>query len=246
MFQNRSPVKEVLLEELSGRLQRRWQQAEGAGMVTLCRHPGPGRQGFVVGEGENDRPPGPGRGPGRRPGRRARRDGAGRWGDTWDMEAMGDTGSSGAHPPDGEGDDGSLRASDADRERVAEVLRQHCQAGRLDVDEYADRVARAYQARTLPELFALTAGLPHPDAVVPSGGWALRPRRAGRPRAPSVLATLAPRRWAVVGFVVALAALVISVYGPVGWAIWVFWVFLGIFVVAGGATIATRVWPPTK
>ena len=41
-----------------------------------------------------------------------------------------------------------LRAADADRARVAELLGKHLSAGRLTVEEYDDRLARAYAART--------------------------------------------------------------------------------------------------
>jgi ferric-dicitrate binding protein FerR (iron transport regulator) len=58
---------------------------------------------------------------------------------------------------------GGLRASDADRERAAAVLRQHCSAGRLTMDELAERLELAYHARTLDQLFALTNDLPDPE-----------------------------------------------------------------------------------
>lgn len=62
---------------------------------------------------------------------------------------------------------GELRASDAERERTAAILSHEGAAGRLEPDECADRLAAAFAARTLPELYALTADLPYPDAVVP-------------------------------------------------------------------------------
>ncbi|GLW62136.1 hypothetical protein Arub01_03800 [Actinomadura rubrobrunea] len=52
-----------------------------------------------------------------------------------------------------------LRASDADRERVAAVLREALADGRLTVEEHAERTERAYAARTLGELTGLTADL---------------------------------------------------------------------------------------
>jgi hypothetical protein len=52
-----------------------------------------------------------------------------------------------------------LRASDADRERVAAVLGEAFADGRLTADEHADRTARAYAARTLGELTGLTGDL---------------------------------------------------------------------------------------
>ena len=53
-----------------------------------------------------------------------------------------------------------MRAADADRTAVAGVLGEHMAAGRLTLDEYDERLARAYAARTYGELEALTADLP--------------------------------------------------------------------------------------
>jgi hypothetical protein len=85
----------------------------------------------------------------------------------------------------------SLRASDADRERFVESLRQHHVDGRLTADELAERTERAYAARTYGDLDALAADLP----AVPPPGWdpsADLPRRlapAG-PRQAAAKATL--------------------------------------------------------
>jgi hypothetical protein len=53
-----------------------------------------------------------------------------------------------------------LRASDADRERVAEALRDAYAEGRLDADEHAQRLEAAYASKTLGELVPLTKDLP--------------------------------------------------------------------------------------
>jgi hypothetical protein len=53
-----------------------------------------------------------------------------------------------------------LRAADADRAAVAAVLGEHMSAGRLTLDEYDERLTRAYAARTFGELDELTADLP--------------------------------------------------------------------------------------
>ncbi len=53
----------------------------------------------------------------------------------------------------------SLRASDADRERVVAVLAGAAADGRLTLEEHTERVARAYSARTLGDLAELTADL---------------------------------------------------------------------------------------
>jgi hypothetical protein len=52
------------------------------------------------------------------------------------------------------------RASDAEREAVAERLRDAAAEGRLDPDELGDRVEAAYKAQTVAELEPLTADLP--------------------------------------------------------------------------------------
>ncbi|MFI5819099.1 DUF1707 domain-containing protein [Streptomyces rishiriensis] len=78
-----------------------------------------------------------------------------------------------------------LRASDADRERVAEVLRDALAEGRLDMAEFEERLEETYKARTYGELTPITRDLPVPGVVPPpvvslhkepsgEGGWAGR------------------------------------------------------------------------
>lgn len=79
----------------------------------------------------------------------------------------------------------SMRASDGERERVAAALQEHCAQGRLTVEEFQERLERAYTAKTVGELDALTADLPAEDLhelPVPAhreGGGQLRPQREG-------------------------------------------------------------------
>jgi Domain of unknown function (DUF1707) len=82
-------------------------------------------------------------------------------------------------------------ASDAEREQVAEALRTHAAAGRLDADELEERLGRAFAARTRAELEPLVADLPAPTP---------RPRRE-IPRIPPVipLAILLVAIWALTG-----------------------------------------------
>lgn len=54
----------------------------------------------------------------------------------------------------------SIRASDADRERVVEILRQHTAEGRITADEFDERMTAAYNARTMGALAELTTDLP--------------------------------------------------------------------------------------
>jgi Domain of unknown function (DUF1707) len=82
-----------------------------------------------------------------------------------------------------------IRASDADRDRAVDRLREHCVAGRLTEEERQERVAAALAARTLGDLGELMTDLPGldrlPDASLRRPGRArassARPVRAGRP-----------------------------------------------------------------
>ena len=71
--------------------------------------------------------------------------------------------------------DRSIRASDADRERVVASLRDHYAAGRLNGDEFNERLDKAYAATTLGELADLQTDLPTsappplPTPVQPAG-----------------------------------------------------------------------------
>ena len=68
-----------------------------------------------------------------------------------------------------------LRASDADRDRVAERLRSAAGEGRLSSDELEERLEAAFAARTDAELAPLTADLPAPPAHVRVGRGRWRP-----------------------------------------------------------------------
>ncbi|CNG42039.1 protein of uncharacterised function (DUF1707) [Mycobacterium tuberculosis] len=57
-----------------------------------------------------------------------------------------------------------LRASDADRERVAAVLGEALADGRLTLEEHSERTSRVYAARTLGELTGLTRDLSPEEA----------------------------------------------------------------------------------
>ncbi|MFI1397748.1 DUF1707 domain-containing protein [Streptomyces sp. NPDC020681] len=74
-----------------------------------------------------------------------------------------------------------MRASDAERERVAERLREAVAEGRLDMEEFGERLDATYKARTYGELEPLVSDLPatgthapSPVAAGRSGGWAQR------------------------------------------------------------------------
>lgn len=73
--------------------------------------------------------------------------------------------------------DPRVRASDAERESTATLLRDHGAAGRLDVEELETRLAGAYAATTRGDLSTLLADLPGPRAV--RGRAQVAPDRAG-------------------------------------------------------------------
>ncbi|MFC5749151.1 DUF1707 SHOCT-like domain-containing protein [Actinomadura rugatobispora] len=56
-----------------------------------------------------------------------------------------------------------IRASDADRDRVAATLREHCAQGRITMDELDERLEAAYTAKTLGQLLEITSDLPEED-----------------------------------------------------------------------------------
>lgn len=86
-----------------------------------------------------------------------------------------------------------LRASDAERERVADFLSESCLEGRLEHDELDERTAGALRARTRGELAALVADLPGSEAALPSAGAAVAVARASSARRviPGVMCILA-------------------------------------------------------
>lgn len=65
--------------------------------------------------------------------------------------------------------DAAIRASDTDRDRVADILRDALAEGRLTAEEHAERIEVLYSARTMGELELLTRDLPVPGrAAAPS------------------------------------------------------------------------------
>jgi hypothetical protein len=57
------------------------------------------------------------------------------------------------------GDPSRMRISDADRHRVAEVLREAAGEGRLDLDELDERLELTFAAKTYADLVPITADL---------------------------------------------------------------------------------------
>ena len=77
--------------------------------------------------------------------------------------------------------DGSVRASDVEREAAAEALRVHAAAGRLDVEELDARTGAVLRARTRADIAAVLEDLP-----------AVAPRPAFTPRHVTRSARAAP------------------------------------------------------
>lgn len=76
-------------------------------------------------------------------------------------------------------DERTLRASDADRDRVAEVLRAAAADGRLGLDELDERLERLYAAKTYGELEPVVEDLPGlPDVLRPGPSPEMTPKRA--------------------------------------------------------------------
>ncbi|MCA1219964.1 DUF1707 SHOCT-like domain-containing protein [Streptomyces sp. 8L] len=55
---------------------------------------------------------------------------------------------------------GAIRASDADRDRIADILKEALAEGRLDAEEHAERIDAVYRAKTVGELEPLVGDLP--------------------------------------------------------------------------------------
>jgi Domain of unknown function (DUF1707) len=99
----------------------------------------------------------------------------------------------------------ALRASDADRERVAEQLREHAGAGRLSTDELSERLETVFAARTLGELEPPLADLPSTERRDRAASFAFAP-------------------------VFALLALLLTVWAVTGaGAFWPVWILLGVW-----------------
>ncbi|HUE28527.1 MAG TPA: DUF1707 domain-containing protein [Solirubrobacteraceae bacterium] len=114
----------------------------------------------------------------------------------------------------------SLRASDADRDLVAERLRQAVTEGRLRPDEFEHRLGVALSASTYGELDPLVADLP-------TARVARRNRSSVLPWIPPMLALAI----AIPVALLVLAAVVFVLTGVLaGWALWLFlgwWFFAG-------------------
>lgn len=118
-----------------------------------------------------------------------------------------------------------MRASDGDRDRVASALREHVAEGRLDVDEFNERLEQVYQSRTYGELAKVTSDLPEidlhtlPATVSPQG----REPRPARPQGGRSLKA-SWTAWATASAVNWVIWLIVSITGGhdiYPWPLWV-------------------------
>jgi hypothetical protein len=111
--------------------------------------------------------------------------------------------------------DPRMRASDADRDRAVQLLREHHAVGRLTAEEFDGRLGQVFTARTLGELDALLADMPAIDLYeLPSAG--IRPaQRAVRIR-DTEHGSLVPQQGATWGTFAAASALLVAVWVTVG------------------------------
>jgi hypothetical protein len=107
-----------------------------------------------------------------------------------------------ARPPGERG----LRASDADRDATAAVLRASHAEGRLDTDELEERSERCYAAKTLDELDELVRDLP-----------------SNRPYGPRRTDRRPGRAWHPARFAPVIALLVAIAFVTDGEAMWLAW-----------------------
>jgi hypothetical protein len=106
------------------------------------------------------------------------------------------------------------RVGDAEREAVAEQLREHYAAGRLTIDEFRSRLDAAYSAATAADLRRVTADLPTAGLSPADPSWAATgiapPRHVPGParrRHPARLAALLVFAGLVTASAVALGSL---------------------------------------
>lgn len=119
--------------------------------------------------------------------------------------------------------DPSVRAADADREATAERLRQHHADGRIDVNEFQERLDRTYQAKTIGELRQLVSDLPREQD----------PRRFGRGVGPRPL-------WMFPWIPILVVLIAISALHHAG--LWGLWVLIPLFFVARFLLWGHRPW----
>lgn len=108
-----------------------------------------------------------------------------------------------------------IRIGDVERERAQDALGEHYAAGRLDHDEYSERLDRIWAARTHADLAPIFADLPRPQQAA----------SAPRPAAPRRTRTRIP--FPLLALLVVLGAIAVMSNLPlilIGLAIWFFFI----------------------
>jgi len=124
--------------------------------------------------------------------------------------------------------DPRIRASDADRERTATLLREHHAQGRLTPEEFSERVDMTFAAKTIGDLDALLADLPGIDLYrLPAHDIRPAPPGARRNRGGSAM----DRRGE--GPVTPRGAAAWAAWAAISTALFVAW--LGVGLISGGA-----------
>lgn len=125
---------------------------------------------------------------------------------------------------------GWLRASDADRERVVDLLKAAYAEGLLTRDELAERVGRALTARTHADLAISTLGIPSGGAAAYEGPATPGAPRPVRHRRPGALAKAGACALAALAMMLIDGALTGTGAGPMANGFYV--LFIMAFVVA--------------
>ncbi|GAA3136057.1 DUF1707 SHOCT-like domain-containing protein [Streptosporangium carneum] len=119
-----------------------------------------------------------------------------------------------------------MRASDGDRDKIAGVLREHYAQGRLNSEEFDERLEQLYSSKTYGELARLTSDLPDvdlrrlPETSPEPSDWRMKGRRTQRRGVAAMWAT-----WATASGVNWAIWLILGVTDgfdfPYPWPLWV-------------------------
>jgi hypothetical protein len=119
-----------------------------------------------------------------------------------------------------------MRIGNVERDAAMKALNDHMSAGRLGVEEYADRSAQAANATTAAELRALFTDLPAPHPALPDGVALAKPAAAVPAPAPS--GEVEQRKQGFIDswggrFVAATPILALIIFAASGWTWWWIW-----------------------
>jgi hypothetical protein len=108
---------------------------------------------------------------------------------------------------------GSLRIGDVEREQAISQLQEHTAAGRLDLDEFEERMGHVTAARTAADLDAVMADLPRSPQPLPP-----------KPPVPAQVRDMWGRRRALPSWI-SLSLLMVAIWAMAGfgyfWPAWV-------------------------